>query len=212
MRKVLGLILWGLLVAAPAGAQLATSTPTKTSTATGTVTQTGTSTATGTVTQTPTATATGTATFTSTATRTLPPTKTITATRTSTATYTATPTPTATVTNTATATATVTVTGNIPVVPDGNAGCVVLSATPQLIGRAGLRQSLVYWASTGPASCGYDTNLSLTPGAGTGAIYETGRTLQRCKGAAMPLYCVGTGATVCFDELVESTPTATATP
>lgn len=159
-------------------------------------------------TQTPTITPTGTRT----ATRTIPPTKT----RTSTATaLSATSTPTgapATSTPVNTVTATATLTPVLSQVDHGQAGCAALSDTPTEIGSSTKRMSLAYWAATGPIWCGYNTSINKTPGPTSGAKYATSQGLVRCKSQDLKLYCLGNGGTVCWDEVIEATPTPTPTP
>lgn len=157
---------------------------------------------------------TDTPTLTPTVTRTVPPTRTPTPTFTATSTATATATPVATNTMTATQTATRTVTPVLVLVPDSNAGCLVLTDTPTALGSSNRRECIIFWAQTGPAYCGYDpiASLSKTPGPNSGAQYATGQGINRCSAADATLYCFGTGGTVCWDETYNATPTVTATP
>lgn len=214
-----------MLVARVAVGQTDTPTETPTATFTNTATVTNTATNTRTSTNTATATITNTPTRTSTGTRTVTPTRTplsvdtATATRTATRTSTHTPTFTATGTITLTPTRTNTtaptntITPISPLVSYSNAGCLVLSATPQLVGGGARRRGLTFWANGGEAWCGYEFSvLSRTPGPHSGAHLADGQSVNKCNCQDAPLYCLGDNTVqVCFDECADTTPTATAT-
>lgn len=199
LRGVASAALFFLLFASPAAGQTGTFTPTQTPTAT------------------PTATVTITATRTNTATVTLTPTKTATPLKTSTAANTSTPVPTTTTVPTVfgpSSTATASPTPGSGISTGSDAGCVVLSNTPQAIGTGSHRKSFHFWAVGGDAYCGYNSStLSRTPGVGTGADYPDGSGEQRCDCQDNVLYCVGdASAKVCYSECVEATTTITPTP
>lgn len=184
----------GLLVAAPVSAQTATNTATRTATVTATPVDTSTRT------------------YTPTATRTVPPTRTAKSTNTATPVSTSTPVPPSTVTRTATSVPTATLTPILKEVNSGNAGCLVLTDTPALVGNKNKRLAFAYWSPTGTIWCGYNyPTLSKTPGPASGAMYTQNGGLVRCQAQDLPLYCLGTGQTVCWDEVILATPSATAT-
>lgn len=99
------------------------------------------------------------------------------------------------------------------VVVRSNAGCLVLTDTPTAVGSSERRECIIFWAQTGPIYCGYEpiASLSKTPGPNSGAQYATGQGINRCSAADATLRCFGTGGTVCWDEVFNATPTATAT-
>lgn len=179
--------------------------------------QTSTPTITSTPTVSSTPTRTPTATATSTPTVTLTPTKTATPLKTATPVVTNTLTPIPTVVSPGpqwTKTATATPTPNSGISTGSDAGCLVLSRTPQAVGVGTRRKAFHFWAVNGDAFCGYNSGtLSETPGVGTGADYPDGSGEQRCDCQDNVLYCIGDSpAKVCYSECVETTPSITATP
>lgn len=224
-RKSLLLATSLLLMARVGLGQTETPTQTPTNTPANTATSTSTSTRTATATNTRTPTITNTPTITSTGTRTATLTRTPlsedtnTPTRTATRTSTASPTftLTGTITRTATITPTVAPTNTItpvsPLVSYSNAGCIVLSATPQAIGGGARRRGLSFWANGGEAWCGYQFSLvSRTPGPHSGSHLADGQQINKCGCQDAPVYCIGDNTVqVCFDECADTTPTATVT-